>query len=246
MSYEHRSNVQPKGVSMQIKVVGITAVILIVLYLFFPQFLSNFFTTITSPFWRVEKNIRVGNEIVSIDLQNSIIKELQKENFELKSIMHRYATSSAPIISYIIKKPPFSAYDSYIIEIEKDSDVKVGDKVYAIGNVLLGEIVEKNYLTAKVKLYSSYGEKFDVLIGKNNIQATAMGKGGGFFEAILPKDVKIVENDTVMVPDIKISVFGIVKSVSIDSGHSFSTILFSQPINIYEQKWVLIYRKDLK
>ena len=83
-------------------------------------------------------------------------------------------------------------------------------------------------------------------IGKNNIQAIALGIGGGAFEVILPKDVKIVENDTVMIPDLSTSVFGIVKNITIDAGRAFSTILFSQPINIYEQKWVFINRKDLK
>lgn len=242
-NYEHRSNIRGNSISLPIRVFGIVAIVLVTLHLFFPLFLSNLFTLIVSPFWHVENgyNVSIADENVSRELQTSMIQELQKENYDLKSIVHRNATTSKPFLAYIIKKPPFSAYDIYIIDIGKDSDLQIGDKVYAIGDVLLGEIAEINGTTAKVRLYSSYGEKYDVLIGKNNIQTIATGQGGGAFEVVLPKDVKIQENDIVVVPDISASVFGIVKKVNVDPARAFSTIFFSQPVNIYEQKWVLVY-----
>jgi cell shape-determining protein MreC len=208
--------------------------------MFFPRFVSGLFIKIAGPFWNIEKDIKTEKIRVSIDLQNTTILELEKENSDLKEIMARNSSSSPMLLSYIVKKPPFTAYDSYVIDIGKNSGVKNGDKVYANGNLLLGEIVEINGSFAKVKLYSSYGEKFDVLIGKNNIEATATGKGGGAFEVVLPKDSKVQLNDSVSVPDLNVSVFGIVKNINRDPARAFSTVLFSQPINIYEQKWVQV------
>ncbi len=186
---------------------------IISLCILFPRFVSGLFIKIAGPFWNIEKDIKTEKIRVSIDLQNTTILELEKENSDLKEIMARSSSSSPMLLSYIVKKPPFTAYDSYVIDIGKNSGVKIGDKVYANGNVLLGEIVEINGSFAKLKLYSSYGEKFDVLIGKNDIEATATWKGGGAFEVVLPKDSKVQLNDSISVPDLNVSVFGIVKNV---------------------------------
>ncbi len=234
MSYEHRSSVGNNKVPNTIKILSLTVLFIFIIYFFFPNFLPNTLTKIISPFWKTG-----DSTIASDELQNSIISELQKENADLKNILHRNASSSPMILAYIVKKPPFTAYDSYIVDIG-NNNVSIGNKVYALGNILLGEIVEVNGSFAKVKLYSTYGEKYSALIGKNNIQASVVGNGGGSFEAILPKDVKISLGDIVTVPDINTSVFGIVKDITIDSARSFSTILFSQPVNIYELKWVQI------
>ena len=240
MSYEHKSNVNVRNFSIPTKFLVFVIIFLLLLCMFFPRFVSGLFIKIAGPFWNIEKDIKTEKIRVSIDLQNTTILELEKENSDLKEIMARNSSSSPMLLSYIVKKPPFTAYDSYVIDIGKNSGVKNGDKVYANGNLLLGEIVEINGNFAKVKLYSSYGEKFDVLIGKNNIEATATGKGGGAFEVVLPKNSKVQLNDSVSVPDLNVSVFGIVKNISRDPARAFSTVLFSQPINIYEQKWVQV------
>lgn len=235
MSYEHRSSVRNNRVPNTVKILSLTVLVLFIIYFFFPNFLPNILTRLVSPFWSLGTR-----SVVTDELQNATITELQIENEDLKNILHRNASSSPMILAYIVKKPPFTAYDSYIIDIG-NNNVGIGYKVYAQGNVLLGEIVEVNGNLAKVKLYSSYGEKFTALIGKNNIQASVIGNGGGSFEAVLPKDVKISLGDNVTVPDVNGSVFGIVKDITIDPARSFSTILFSQPVNIYELKWVQVY-----
>lgn len=240
MSYEHRSNVRNNNVPSIVKALSLIVLFIFIIYFLFPNFLPKILYTIISPFWS-SKNILTDEEnVISLDLHNATISELQRENEDLKNILHRNASSSPMILAHIVKKPPFTAYDSYIVDIGKNN-VQIGYKVYALGNVLIGEVSEVIGSFAKVKLYSSYGEKFTALIGKNNIQANVTGNGGGTFESILPKDVKISLGDVVTVPDINNSVFGIVRDISVDPARAFTTVLFSQPVNIYEQKWVQIY-----
>lgn len=240
MSYEHRSNVNVRKIPPPIKIVSITIIILIIIYITVPRFPSLIFTSIARPFWNFEKNAKGVNIPITLELQNTTIKLLQEENIELKEALGRNASSTV-IISYILKKPPFSAYDSLVLDVGSDDGVKVGDKVYAIGGVLIGEIIEvSGNKISRVKLYSSYGEKYEVFIGQSNIQTTAFGRGGGSFEITLPRDAKIYENDIITVPNIKSSVFGIVRKIETLPAKAFSTILFSQPVNIYEQKWVEI------
>ncbi len=234
MSYEHKSNINKNKISTPVKVIIISCVFLFIINILFPEFLTSLFTKIIRPFWG--NNTRQG---ISVELKDALINELQEENTELKRALGR-STASSTVLAYVLKKPPYTAYDSYILDIGKDNNIKIGDKAFSIGNVLLGEIVEVNSNTSKAKLYSSYGEKFEVQIGKDNIQATANGKGGGTFEVILPRDTRVNEGDIVKAPDIHVSVFGIVKRIIIDPAKTFYTILFSQPVNIYEQKIILI------
>jgi hypothetical protein len=239
MSYEHRSNVHRKGIGMPIKIVGVVIFILALLYVFFPTLLSSFFTSIARPFWQFEKDVKEGTAYISPELQNATIIELQRENAELKQFLNTRVSSSS-VVAYILKKPPFSAYDTFIIDAGTNNGVQNGMKVYAMGKVIIGEIVDATSRTSKVKLYSSNGEKYEVFIGDENIQAPATGRGGGAFEATLPRDVKVSEGDTVTIPHLTTTVFGVVRKVIADPARAFSTLLFSQPINIYEQKWVEI------
>ena len=243
MNYELRSSTKKNKISTPLKITFIISIFLIIMYFIFPLFFSSFITAIISPVWKINTPKYVNTEQISENVKDIMISQLKIENIELKEIMGR-ATNKNILLSYILKKPPYTAYDSFIIDVGTKNNVIKGDRVYVLDNILIGEIAEVFYDTSRVKLFSSYGEKYDVLIGEKNIQATAIGRGGGSFEAVVPRDLKIVEGDTVTIPNISISIFGVVGEVIADPARAFSTILFSQPINIYEQKWVQIYEKE--
>ena len=241
MSYEHRSNVGQNRGSFPWMIILIIIVFIALIYFIFPSFFPRLFTTIANPFWTLERNIIEPDTIISNNFKNEIIENLQRENTELKQLLGRNASSTITI-GYILKKPPFSAYDVYIIDLGSNDGITIGEKVYVLGDILVGEIGEVNRTTSKVKLYSSFGEKYDVFIGKNNIEATALGRGGGSFEITIPRDIKISQGDKVVSPNISGSTFGIVDKTITDPAKAFSKILFAQPINIYEQKFVIIKR----
>ena len=121
MSYEHKSNVNVRNFSIPAKFFVFVIIFLILLCILFPRFVSGLFIKIAGPFWNIEKDIKTEKIRVSIDLQNTTILELEKENSDLKEIMARSSSSSPMLLSYIVKKPPFTAYDSYVIDIGKNS-----------------------------------------------------------------------------------------------------------------------------
>lgn len=241
MNYELKSSARRRGTGGPIKAVLVVIVILVVLYFFAPNFLSHLLTPFARVFWpHVEKP---DVSMISIEAQNAIIAGLQSENTALKETLGRSGTENV-LLAYILKKPPFTAYDSYILDVGAKHGVTVGDKVYALGNILIGEILETSNSASKVRLYSSYGQKHEVLIGEQNIQATATGRGGGAYEAIVPRDVKVAEGNTITIPGISNAVFGVVNAIIADPAHTFSSVLFSPPVNIYEQKWAVVYLKN--
>ncbi len=232
---------------LPLKIVSIIAIAFVTLHFIAPQALSSFFTMIVRPFWNIEQTIRHGDtpmdefRVAVKTAEENFAKNdaVQKENDDLKFLLGRTKVSHL-VVSTILKKPPFSAYDSFILDIGNDKGAQKGNKVFALGNIPVGEIAEVNGNTSKVRLYSSSGEKFDVLIGKNNISAVAIGKGGGYFEASLPRDTGIVKGDAVMIPALSDAFVGTVEDIIAEPSNPFSKILFHQPVNIYELRWVLV------
>jgi len=215
---------------------------------------------ISEPIWRLENTI-FGSKIVEyFKFKQSLIDEkvgleqklflagnliaeneiLQKENETLKDLLGRKEIKQKTILGVILVKPPQTPYDSIILDIGSDDNVKVGDKVVASTNIYIGEITEVYKSSSKVVLYSSPGQKLSVVLGENSVSAEAVGMGGGNFNINLPKEVEVKEGDVIVIPSITANVFGIVEKVNSQSKDSFQTVLFKSPVNINELNFVEI------
>ncbi len=238
--------------SLPLKILVVIISILTLFYFFAPHFLSDIFSTMVSPLWRGQNT--VSGIVPGVLREASTMQKnvLMKENEDLKRLLGRSENKSMTLF-VILKKPPFSAYDILVIDGGNDQGLRVGDKAYVsirddedtittsqLGNISIGEIVEVNTTTSKIKLYSSTGEKFEVLIGDKHVQAWAIGKGAGTFEVSLPRDAKVARGNTVTIPSLSDSFVGVVEEIISDPSEPFMRILFRQPINIFELQWVLI------
>jgi cell shape-determining protein MreC len=228
----------------------------LIVHIIKPSLIPGVFSYLFSPFWKVESDIRYGNEYINhadlikkidqmerdMDNQDALIKSyqvLKKENEDLKAILNRKENKNL-ILAQILKKPPYSFYDTLIVDVGEKDKIEKGNLVYIGATIPIGTVDEVYANTSKIKLYSTPKEKFDALVGPKNIEITAFGKGAGVFEAQLPRDAFISEGDTVSIPSISNSFVGVVKKIVFEPSSPFSTILFSQQININELKWVEI------
>lgn len=257
MNYELKSEYANKTNKFKpIIVSSIMVFIVIIIHFFFPKFFYSLFITIAKPFWKIETNTKDGKlalnsqELMAkIDELERVLQDkkalydysdsLKKENEDLKALMGRKEDKNM-ILSQVLKKPPYSIYDSLILDIGEDYGVTKGDIVYVGSHIPIGEIVEVYKNSSKASLYSSGGQKFVATVGSKNIPINAYGKGGGSFEAQLPRDAQVVEGDIVSIPQLSNSFIGIVNRVVFEPTNPFLTILFSQSINIFEIKWVQV------
>lgn len=220
----------------------------------------NLLFSVGSPFWYLQNsvssfftdNLGILNSKASLLKENSLLREqvladsneqvlygiLKKENDDLKNIFSRNKNNQKLILSAILVKPFLSAYDTLIIDVGVSDGVKVGDKVLADGNIYIGYISEVYDTTSKVVLYSSSGEKINVLIGDNNVEKEAIGLGGGNFKVEIPKEIGLKEGDNIVIPSISTNIFSVVEKIEAKESDSFLDILFKNPINITELKWV--------
>ena len=194
----------------------------------------------------LNENSLLKNQIKLKEEDYALFDLLKKENEDLKNILNRKTADQNFLLSSILVKPFLSPYDTLIIDVGSSNAVEVGDKVIVDGNIFIGYISEVHDNTSKVVLYSSAGEKIKILIGVNNIEKEAEGLGGGNFKAEMPRESDIKEGDPITMPSISTNIFGVVEKIEFKDSDSFQNILFKNPVNIGELKWVEVLLPNKK
>ena len=234
---------------------GIVVVFLVIIQLYIPHFFPALVTSVFSPFWRAEFSIESGSlespsmlvarneelkrELADMQVRLDTIGAIEQENSELKALMGRASTTSK-VLAAVLRRPPVSRYDELVIDSGSNENISTASLVYAPGDVLIGKISDALGETSKVTLFSSPGQKYDVLIGSAHAPAVAVGRGGGQYEAQLSRDVKVAEGDFVVDPSLNDKAFGIVTGIESDPAQPFETVFFAPPVNVYQLRWVLV------
>ncbi|OHA16823.1 MAG: hypothetical protein A3C79_00645 [Candidatus Taylorbacteria bacterium RIFCSPHIGHO2_02_FULL_45_28] len=206
-----------------------------------------------------EKELLI-RQLSEIRVRLDTIEATELENVELKALLGRervFSTGTSTIetttklgtfekngnlgiLAAVLKRPPLLAYDEIIIDIGRDYDISTSSLVYAPGDVLIGRVFDVLTTTAKVKFFSSPGELYPISIGPKHSAATAIGRGGGQYEAQVSRDIDVEEGDFVLNSGLNDKPFGFVSAVLLDPTQPFKTVLFASPVNIYQLRWVLI------
>lgn len=231
-------------------------------FIFAPAFFFSSISKVFSPIWRFEffalgsfenamalfrskSSLVRENESLRIEQENLsaerlYLAELVAQNEEFKELLGR-SEGISRVLGIVLRRPPFSPYDSLILDAGLRQGVSIGDKVYGPGQVLIGDIVETESSISKVELYSSPGKETLVLIGARSISGTAIGRGGGNFILSLPIDVIVEKGDVIKAPSINVSILGIIEHIEVDSAESIQTIYFKSPFNINDINAVDIF-----
>lgn len=166
---------------------------------------------------------------------------LDRDSLEQKVVFLEGAlsrdTDNSRIVANVIFNPRKALYDTLVIDRGERDGVSVGDQVVYSGVGAIGKITEVYESSAKVVLYSSPGEKHDVVIQRENlVWGTAVGRGMGNFEAKIPQGSTVVSGDNVFLP--KSSgvqhevILGVVGYVEENPSEPFTRVLFRTSFNI--------------
>lgn len=178
--------------------------------------------------------MKLGAEEARLANYNSLFAE----NEHLKSILGRKNEKTSLVLSAILSKPNQSAYDTLMIDVGAKQGIKEGNMVFALGNVPIGRINAVYPSSAKVILFSSPGEKTEAIVSIGNIFMTLVGRGGGNFEMILPRDATLPKGTEVVLPGITPYVVAVVQTIITDPRDAFQKALLISPVNIQELKFV--------
>jgi cell shape-determining protein MreC len=194
-----------------------------------------------------KKSLNDENEALLLKLLENEAKMLNydavnAENIALKEIFDRSSaqTNKNMILSAILSKPNQSAYDTLITDGGANLGIKIGDTVFAYGNIPIGRIGTVTPNSSTVILFSSSGEKTPAIISNGNVFYELIGRGGGNFEMLLPRDIFLQKGDQAIKPGIYPYVLALVESIISDPRDPFTKALLSSPVNIQELKFVEI------
>jgi cell shape-determining protein MreC len=160
------------------------------------------------------------------------------ENDQLKETLGRKNENTKLVVAAILSKPNQSPYDTLVIDVGSKNEVRVGAKVFAEGNMAIGKVAEVYYNSSKVVLYSNPGEKTEMVISGKNSFLESVGRGGGNFEIIMPKDFTLSVGTEVDLPGLTPYPVAKVESILSDPRDSFVRALLSSPANIQTLKFV--------
>ncbi|KKQ03178.1 MAG: hypothetical protein US12_C0019G0006 [Parcubacteria group bacterium GW2011_GWA2_36_24] len=193
------------------------------------------------------ENENLKSKLNESEAQMSNYNSVLAENINLKEILGRKDEKVVMILSAILSKPNRSPYDTLIIDVGIKQGIEIGDLVFAFGNIPIGQVEASYVNSSKVILFSDSKKKTQVVVGDKNLPAgrqgifmEIMGRGGGNFEMILPRDFTLIKGDQVVLPGITPYVLGIVETIISDPRDSFVKALLTSPVNIQELKFVEI------
>lgn len=160
------------------------------------------------------------------------------DNANLQETLGRKNEKILIILSAILSKPNQSLYDTLIIDAGVAQGVKTGNTVFALGNVPIGRIAEVYPNSSKVILFSNAGEKNQAVVSDKNVFMELVGRGGGNFEMILPRDFILQKGDQAVMPGLHPYVLAIVETIISDPRDLFIKALLTSPVNVQELKFV--------
>lgn len=192
--------------------------------------------------FQTKNSLMKDNQNLTEQLRESNLKladhqMLADENTALKAILGR-KDDRVLVLAGILEKPNRSLYDTLIIDIGSDKDILVGNKVFASGDILIGEITDVYNRSAKVSPYSTPSEKHDAVISALGITGEAIGRGNGNFEITVPHDVIIEPGMAVVMPGVNQVLLGTVDQILSDPRDPFQKVLFRSPVNIQELSYI--------
>ncbi len=199
---------------------------------------SNFFGSLSFKSSLIKENENLKTQINESQADRANYATVLDENVKLKEILGRKKENINFILSAILAKPNRSVYDTLIIDAGENQGVVLNKKVFALGDVPIGYVAEVYLNSSKVILYSSPGEQTEVVVSGKDAFMEAVGRGGGNFEMILPRDFVLENGSEVVLPGMTSYVLGVVKTIISDPRDSYQKALLVSPVNIQQLKFV--------
>lgn len=245
-------------------IVGVFCVVILTILFYFRLGIFNVFSSVSQTIFRPvlvfggdisEKLKSVGsyfvfkktlynqNQDLEYKLNENVARNLNydlilNENQSLKEILNRKDTNIKLVLSAILSKSNQSIYNTLVIDTGIKDGIKVGDIVFALGNVPIGRVSIVYDNSSKVTLFSDAGEKTQAIISGKDIFVEVVGRGGGNFEIIVPKDFILQKGDQIILPGIHPYVLAVTETVISDPRDSFVKALLVSPVNIQELRFV--------
>ncbi len=150
-------------------------------------------------------------EIASHQGIDATLSYIMAENTELRNLLH--ASSSPRIVAGVISRPPFTPYDTIIIDRGERDGIVEHAPVYHGEGTAIGYVRAVFAESALITLFSSPGVESTVYLFGPNLFTTAYGEGGGIVRLSIPQGIIIKKGDAVILPSLDTGVLGTIDEI---------------------------------
>lgn len=150
-------------------------------------------------------------EVSSQQGVDATLEYVMEENNSLRELLK---TSNSPrIVAGVIARPPYTPYDTIIIDRGESDNIVEHAPVYHGEGTAIGYVRAVFKESALVTLFSSPGVESTVYLFGSNIFTTAYGEGGGIVRLSVPQGIIIERGDMVILPSLDTGVLGTIDEV---------------------------------
>lgn len=215
---------------------ALVLVVLIAVVILWRGQLAGAFWQVWAPVARVREALgqteasRLKAELARAQAELLDRDELYKETIDLRARLGRTDAPGTRVLAGILLSPPWSPYDTLVIDAGLAHGIKAGDLVYAAGQALIGHVSEVYATTARVELFSAPGASYQALL-RGEIPLALEGQGGGSLRAEVPAGTQVAVGDTILLPGLWGGVAARVSATDARAGESFIVVYMQLPAN---------------
>jgi cell shape-determining protein MreC len=221
--------------------------------------LDSFIISAVSPLWRaegsvartfsgalgffrgrgalIEENRLLKERISSLELSLANNSSIGGE--DILAILGR-STEGRGIPAGVLTRPPQSLYDLIVVDAGEKDGVTLGSKVSLPEGPELGTVFHLFPHSAKVRLFSTSGEKTNAVLERHGVPVVLEGTGAGNFRIIVPRDTAVEIGDRVVTASLTSNLLAIIEEVKVEPTDSFKEILARSPANIFSIRIVTV------
>ncbi len=161
---------------------------------------------------------------------------------DLERLLGSRTEGEKRVVAGVLARPPVIPYDTLIVDVGSQAGVHAGAFAFGPGGVPLGTVAQVGPTSSHIELFSTGGRVTEGWVGEKRLPITLTGRGGGAFEATLPRDSGIAVDAVVYVPGPGALPIGTVVRIDSNPSSPRDTVHIAPYANVFSLTWVELAR----
>jgi len=164
------------------------------------------------------------------------------QNFANELYKQVHTEGEVVTISEVLLRPPFAAYDTYVIKGGSIAGVQKNQLVVAAGVQVLGYVDAVTEHYSRVRLFSSADHEQTLSV--DGFLFDSVGRGSGTIEIRLPRNFANTQDQVVKLPGASNLIVGGITVTEFDPQDSYVTGIVAPAVNILQQELVTVVEQE--
>lgn len=199
------------------------------------EIVENTELTLMSKDQLIEKIKTQEEEIKRLSIVENLYKELAVDYQRTNLLLDIKNQFPELVLAEVLSSPSQNIYNTIIIS----KSFSVGSFVFSESGTPIGTIESASNKNSTVLFFSHSGRETEAFLGEEADPVKIVGKGSGNFTISLPREIEVVEGESVYLPGVK-NPIAKVGFIEFDARDPFQTVYLLSEQNVYKLDYVLV------